>query len=101
MGTDTAVAVHEPAVPLDHITQDLSEAVHAFSRFMREDADRAATEYGGRAAFVVSLILAVVLALVAPAYFDRAADRPAPAHASKPAKASRSPQIAVEQSPRP
>jgi hypothetical protein len=89
MGTNTAViAVAEPTMPLDHITQDLTEAVQALSRYVRDDTE-AATQYGGRAIFLVSLVLAVVLALLAPAYFDRSADRPAAANLAKTGKTSR------------
>jgi len=52
---------------------DITETIDTLSRFVY-DEPYGNTEYGGRFAFAASLVIAVVMGLMAPAYFDRGAD---------------------------
>ena len=67
---NTAVLVsQEPPVPF----KDITETIDTLSRFVY-DEPYGNSEYGGRFAFAASLVIAVVMGLMAPAYFDRGVD---------------------------
>jgi len=53
--------------------KDITETIDTLSRFVY-DEPYGNSEYGGRFAFAASLVIAVVMGLMAPAYFDRGVD---------------------------